>query len=468
MRTPMKILIIDDEPLIHISIEQLIHEYSESIEVYHAYDGFEMQSLLEKHDFLIAYVDIKLPGILGLDAIRIGKEISPNTIYYIMTGFDKFEYAREAIKLKVEDYLMKPLDYETIKSTIETACILEKSYKRERKSKFRNWLESLLHNRECLLESYDHYHRFSILITMDKPDFSPDLLAKKFMSFDDNFVSTFTNNHLLLLFFSENPDFLCSIKKKLANETFDSGITLFVTSIVSTTADYAYELNHLLNCACLRVILGTNNCYSTKPLANYTSELIEFCRICENWKNAYFDKNYTDYMNLCDALCNHLEQNRAFEQFKIHLLNYVQNVISTKISLNVSVQSLKDILKNNISLIIQSSGNDRMIDAIIQYIQLHFCDDISTAMLAEKFGLSSSYISNLLKQELGIRYNDYITQLRMNHAKQMLLTTNESVKSITTACGYYSQSHFTKLFSEYEKCTPLEYRKKHRTNPNNP
>ena len=173
-------------------------------------------------------------------------------------------------------------------------------------------------------------------------------------------------------------------------------------------------------------------------------------------------------MNLSDSLCNHLEQNRALEQFKIHLLNYIQNVIPTKISLNVSIQSLKDILKNNISLIIQSSGNDRMIDSIIQYIQLHFCDDISTAMLAEKFGLSSSYISNLLKQELGIRYNDYITQLRMNHAKQMLLTTNESVKSITTACGYYSQSHFTKLFSEYEKCTPLEYRKKHRTNPNNP
>ena len=211
MRKPMKILIIDDEPLIHISIEQLIHEYSESIEVYHAYDGFEMQALLEKHEFLLAYVDIKLPGILGLDAIRIGKEVSPNTIYYIMTGFDKFEYAREAIKLKVEDYLMKPLDYETIKTTIETACTLEKSYKRERKSKFRNWLESLLHNREYLLESYDHYYRFSILITMDKPDFSPDLLAKKFMSFNDNFVSTFTNDHLLLLFFSENPDFLCSI-----------------------------------------------------------------------------------------------------------------------------------------------------------------------------------------------------------------------------------------------------------------
>ena len=463
----MKILIIDDEPLIHISIEQLIHEYLETIEVYHAYDGFEMLALLEKHDFLLAYVDIKLPGMLGLDAIRQGKEVSPNTIYYIMTGFDKFEYAKEAIKLKVEDYLMKPLDYETIKSTIETSNTLQRSYKRERKSKFRSWLENILHNREYPLEFYNHYYRFSVLITMDKPDFSPDILAKNFMTYDDNMVSTLAGNHLLLLFFSESPDFLSSIKKHLSCEIFYSGITLFVSSIVNNDADYKDTLHHLLNHACLRVILGTNNCYSTKPLSNYNSELIEFCNICEEWKNAYFEKNYVTYMNLCDSLCNQFEENFLLKQFRNHILSFIQDVIDTKITPDVSTHTLRNILKNNISLIIQSSGNDRLVDSIIQYIQQNFCANISTTMLAEQFGLSSSYISNLLKQELGIRYNDYITKLRMDHAKQLLLSTNSSVKSITTACGYYSQSHFTKLFSEYESCTPLEYRKKHRNNLNN-
>lgn len=106
----MKILVIDDEPLIHISIERLIHQYSETIEVFHAYNGQEMQTILQAHDFLLAYVDIKLPGTSGLEAIRLAKEFAPDTIYYIMTGFDSFEYAKEAIKLKVEDYLMKPLD----------------------------------------------------------------------------------------------------------------------------------------------------------------------------------------------------------------------------------------------------------------------------------------------------------------------------------------------------------------------
>ena len=462
----MKILIIDDELLIHISIEQLIHEYSKTIEVYHAYNGFEMLTLLEKHDFLLAYVDIKLPGMLGLDAIRQGKKISPDTIYYIMTGFDKFEYAKEAIKLKVEDYLMKPLDYETIKNTIETSSALQSSYKRERKSKFRSWLENILHNREYQLEFYNHYYRFSVLITLDTPNFSPNILAKNFMTYDDNLVSTLAGNHLLLLFFSESPDFLSSIKKNLSIENFDSGITLFVSSIVNNDADYKYNLRQLLDYACLRIILGTKNWYSIKPLSNYSSELIEFCNLCEEWKNAYSEKNYVTYINLCDSLCNELDQNFLLKQFQVHILNFIQDVINIKLTPDVSTHTLRNILKTNISLIIQASGNDRLIDSIIQYIQQNFCTNLSTTTLAEQFGLSSSYISNLLKQELGIRYNDYITKLRMDYAKQLLLSTNSSVKSITIACGYYSQSHFTKLFSEYEGCTPLEYRKKHRNIPN--
>ncbi|MFR2252490.1 MAG: response regulator [Clostridium sp.] len=110
----MKILVIDDEPLIHISIEKLIQACSKEDEVLHAYNGHEMLKMLEEHEIAMAYVDIKMPGPSGLEAIKLGKEISPDTRYYIMTGFNEFEYAKQAVKLKVEDYLMKPLDKKTI------------------------------------------------------------------------------------------------------------------------------------------------------------------------------------------------------------------------------------------------------------------------------------------------------------------------------------------------------------------
>ena len=128
----MKILVIDDEPLIHISIEKLIQACSKEDEVLHAYNGHEMLKMLEENDIAMAYVDIKMPGPSGLEAIKMGKAISPDTRYYIMTGFNEFEYAKQAVKLKVEDYLMKPLDKKTIQETI-TAVRLEQYLDGERR-----------------------------------------------------------------------------------------------------------------------------------------------------------------------------------------------------------------------------------------------------------------------------------------------------------------------------------------------
>ncbi len=108
-----------------------------------------------------------MPGISGLEAIRRAKETSPSTRYYIMTGFNEFEYAKQAVKLKVEDYLMKPLDQRTIWETIQTARALEFSTLREKKTVFRNWLENTINHRSGSLGKYEGYYRFLILITID-------------------------------------------------------------------------------------------------------------------------------------------------------------------------------------------------------------------------------------------------------------------------------------------------------------
>ncbi len=457
----MKILIIDDEPLIHISIEKLIHNYCDNIEVFHAYNGQEMQLLLQKHDFLLAYVDIKLPGISGLEAIRCGKEISPNTIYYIMTGFDSFEFAKEAIKLKVEDYLMKPLDYETIKHTIQYAQTVYETHKKEQKSLFRHWLESIINNHECMIERYNNYYRSALLITTDLSDFPQEALLDKLMPFNDHSVSTVIDNHIVLLCFSENAETLRTINKTLASEQYDHGITVFATSIVKNSNELKQSIEYLKNYSCLRVILGTEKYYPLKPLLNYDERLLAFCNTTVLWKNSYLNKQYNDFIRFSEQICSEMEQLELLQKYHPQIIIFVNQSLGESLSPSTfSVDVLRKICQKKATSLLQSSGNERIVDSIIQYINEHYCDDLSIAMLSEQFNLSSNHITNLLKQELGIRYNDYITQLRLEHAKELLITTNLSVKNITSACGYYSQSHFTKLFVEKEGCTPIEYRKR--------
>lgn len=157
--------------------------------------------MLAEHEFILAFVDIKMPGLSGLETIQQALTISPMTRYYIMSGFDEFEYAKQAIKLKVEDYLLKPLDKKTIQETISAAKDAVQAVKRRRKSIFRNWLESGLNHRKSSLEQFAGYYCSILLVTMDHPDFPKEAILEKLMPYTDNFVSILSENQLFLLCF---------------------------------------------------------------------------------------------------------------------------------------------------------------------------------------------------------------------------------------------------------------------------
>lgn len=456
----MNILVIDDEPLIHISIEKLIHIYSKEIQVYHAYNGNEMLAALSKRDYLLAFVDIKMPGLTGLEAVRMAKEIAPMTRYYIMSGFDEFEYAKQAIKLKVDDYLLKPLDLKTIQETIEAAIQLDHAAKRERKTIFRNWLESTLNHRDGSLEKYSDYYYSLLLVTIDNPDFPKEALLEKLRPYTDNYVSSFVRNQILLLCFSQDSNVLQNIRQKLSTQTYSDGITFFTSSILHNTSSLKQVLEQLLRYSCLRVLLGIEKFYFLKPLLNHDPELLSFGLICLSWQTAYQDKNYTDFVNQSDMICIHLKNQEILKKYLPNIFQFFAHTLNKATLPPIDSTELQTMLRTYAKRLFPSTGSEKIVHSIIQYIQAHYCENISASSLAERFNLSANYISNLIKQELGIRYNDYITQLRLNHAKMLLLSTNQSVKDITAACGYFSQSHFTKLFIEHMGCTPTEYRKK--------
>ncbi len=455
----MNILVIDDEPLIHLSIEKLILSYRNDIQVFHAYNGHQMLELLTEHRFQLAYVDIKMPGLTGLDAILFAKEVSPDTRYYIMTGFNEFEYAKQAVKLKVEDYLMKPLDLHTIQATIQAAEQMELSGLRERKAVFRNWLENIINHRQGTLGKYEGYYGFVILITIDNVSLPPESFLEKLKPYEDSFVSSFSDNQIILLYFSKDPEYLRSILKNLSSQVYTDGVSFFTSSVTCSRERLKSDLQSLLQHSCLRVLKGSEQFYYLKPLLDCEPQLLQFSSLCVRWQAACFQKDYNEFINYSALVCSRLAQLEELKSYWENILSFFTITMGVPPSLPACAEDLKQYFQEYAKQFLQSSENSRPVRTIIQYIQEHYCENLSIASLAERFGFSANYISNLLKQELGISYSKYITQLRLNRAKELLLCTGQSVKDITATCGYYSQSHFTKLFMEYEGCTPTEYRR---------
>ena len=96
---------------------------------------------------------------------------------------------------------------------------------------------------------------------------------------------------------------------------------------------------------------------------------------------------------------------------------------------------------------------------IQNYLDHHYLHELTIDEIADKFFLNKHYISHLFKDVTGYSIMKYVTSLRMNKAKAMLLETNESISSIAVQCGYSNFTYFTKQFKKYEGCTPSSYRK---------
>ena len=102
---------------------------------------------------------------------------------------------------------------------------------------------------------------------------------------------------------------------------------------------------------------------------------------------------------------------------------------------------------------------ERTITGITRYLQEHLAEELSLSVLAEQFHLNPQYISQLFKSEIGVNFLAYLTSIRMEKAKKLLLSTSLSVAEVAEQSGYGDCRVFTKVFKKSEGVTPSQYRR---------
>ena len=96
---------------------------------------------------------------------------------------------------------------------------------------------------------------------------------------------------------------------------------------------------------------------------------------------------------------------------------------------------------------------------ILTYIQQYYTDKITLADLAEYFHLSEKYLSRYFKKHFYISFSQYLSHLRLSHAKNLLETTDLSITEVAASAGFPSVSFFIRSFKSNYGITPLQYRK---------
>lgn len=142
-----RILIVDDEGIVIDSLRFMIEKnYKNTCEIETAKTGRAAIELVEFYKPDIIFMDISMPGINGIDAIKEISKSHPNILFIILSAYDKFMYAKEAINLRVVEYLVKPINASTVIATIDKAIAMieGKRKKRSQDLKIQEKLETVV------------------------------------------------------------------------------------------------------------------------------------------------------------------------------------------------------------------------------------------------------------------------------------------------------------------------------------
>ena len=105
------------------------------------------------------------------------------------------------------------------------------------------------------------------------------------------------------------------------------------------------------------------------------------------------------------------------------------------------------------------TGSSQLVNSGLKYIKDHFSSKITLADMCAELHVNPSYFSNLFSQEMGQTFVEYLTDLRLSKAEDLLVSTNMSMLDISVSTGFENQSYFTKVFKSAKGMTPREYRR---------
>ena len=146
------------------------------------------------------------------------------------------------------------------------------------------------------------------------------------------------------------------------------------------------------------------------------------------------------------------------EALRLQITDYILKPVNYE-EFGTCIDNLKIALFQHQSFGGGDQREERTIHGITRYLQEHLAEEVSLSVLAEEFHLSAQYISQLFKSEIGVNFLAYLTNIRMERAKKLLLSTALSIGEISEQLGFGDYRVFTKVFKKSEGVTPSQYRR---------
>ena len=145
------------------------------------------------------------------------------------------------------------------------------------------------------------------------------------------------------------------------------------------------------------------------------------------------------------------------EALRLKIVDYILKLVNFE-EFGETIDNLKISIYKDEESETERKGDSQLIFNMTGYLKEHLSEDISLKKLADYFHLTPNYAGQVFKDKIGVGYQAYLTNLRMEEAKSLLLTTQKPVAEVAELVGYKDYRIFTRTFKRVEKVTPTKYR----------
>lgn len=489
----MKIAIADDEYLAQQTLLSMIRQLDGVWEIVGvASDGSELLEILQEQRPDIAFVDIKMPGMNGIEAIRAGRIVSPCTEWFILSGYSEFIYAQEGIQLGVLNYLLKPLSLGELREALHAAKASIEERIVDKQRQFANSVQNLCYGFERdnvrLSDEYTYMHVQAAVVFWDcsLEGAGETLLYKQVYTSINRIVEEFTAKGVLLTCFalpsgqftvvgvprynikdkeSWNEFFLRFQQIIDSWQTSDLKLTIISSQEQLPLHDINQQVNRIIESSVFRILKGLGKMWNCHSFQHFSSEHRELCKLLEKLVKAYRENQYSAYMDVLFAIKQYAASiERLFERsgIKESVGIYLTTTMRIQLVPSSSVSGCIALLKEHGERLLQRMNKDEpspdIVQKVIQYMKSNFRDEIGTTMIAEHFQVTPNYLSTVFHQKTGFTIMRFLTELRINRAKEILAEGAVQIQEAAELVGYFNPRHFTNLFKKIEGLSPTEYK----------
>lgn len=497
----LKVVIVEDNPTTVLSLVKTIDWDMMKCEVAGtAGDGESGGVMIRQLKPDIVLTDIRMPVKSGLDMIADVREDVPDCRFVIITGYDEFQYASQAIKLGVFDYLLKPIDNEEVMRTVRRAAAVTRrqmendvALEQAENLKMRAQLLTLLTNdsqrgqgvHELLAGAGLQFHTYYIMALQQTEErfFSQAVLNRVEAVLARRRMRTVTLllYDLAVIFVPRGDDGKGWHEEatELAYDLFDElvnpvriGVSGLGQSSHAIRQAYLQARRALWeaalrkgNRACVFYEDQGDGPVGQEHIADtqrQIDELIARAELTDGFAaeaaRALAEQSGRQYSNLRAMMFLYTTGlRRRFGLSADEELDAVMSgiwFVSTEEDVRLCLKELNEAFLRRMDMPKQSL----LTRNALQYINLHAIEGIQLNDVADKLCVSANYLSALIRKETGVTFHEHMLEARMNVARSMLADPRILVEEVARAVGYGNYISFYNAFKRIEHMTPTEYR----------